>query len=259
VVKPHIPLVSSASPDNDPTGVRALLSALPEPEPMPEHLVARINASLAAEQTQRASENPTDGVTPLLATRRRRVGRLLFATAGMAAAVALIAVVAGNLFMRGQPAAVSTSAARESISSARAPSPGAPSAGAPLGAEDKAAPARLPSPSLIQIRSSDTRYTRDRFAAQAGALQDATLDPQQPAAAKSSDLGAAGTAPGLIECLGAIGARGAQVVRADVAFYEGQPAVIIVASTDGVPMAYAVGRQCSPAEAAVLHPGTPLR
>ena len=80
----------------------------------------------------------------------------------------------------------------------------------------------------------------------------------QPTAAKSSSVGPAGTTAGLTECLNAIGATGAQVVRADVAFYEGQPAVIIVATTNGIPMAYAVGRQCSRTDAAVLRPATPL-
>ena len=42
------------SPEDDPTGVRALLSSLPEPEPMPAYLVDRISASLAAEQASRS-------------------------------------------------------------------------------------------------------------------------------------------------------------------------------------------------------------
>jgi len=48
------------------------------------------------------------------------------------------------------------------------------------------------------------------------------------------------------------------MVRADIAFYEGAPAVIIVATTDGIPMAYAVGRECSLADAALLRPATSL-
>jgi hypothetical protein len=245
-------MAPAASPDEDPTGVRALLSALPEPDPMPEHLVARINASLAAEQTQRAAQTSSHGVTPLLTTRRRRSGRLLYAIAG-AAAVALIAVVGSNLFLRSQPAAITSSAAREGFSSAGKASPEAP-----LSADSKAAAARAPNPSLVQIRSSNTRYTQVGFAVQVRSLRGATLDPNQPDAVKSSDLGPAGTVSGLIECLSTIGAGGAQAVRADVAFYEGRPAVILVATTDGLPVAYAVGRQCSPGDAALLHSGTPL-
>jgi len=262
VVKPRIPLVSAASPDDDPTGVRALLSALPDPEPMPEHLVARINASLAAEQSQRAATTPSGSVTPLLATRRRRSGRVLLAIAGVAATVALVAVVGSNLFTRNEPAALTSSASKDATSGAREASPQAP-----MGAADKAAGGRAPTPSSIQIRSSDTRYTQGGFAAQAQSLRGATLDPDQGAtldrsratAASPSSLGLAGTTRGLIECLSTIGAGGAQVVRADVAFYEGEPAMIIVATTDQVAVAYAVGLQCSPAHAALLHPGTPLQ
>ena len=74
----------------------------------------------------------------------------------------------------------------------------------------------------------------------------------------SSGVGPVGTAVGLTDCLRAIGANGAELVRADLAFYEGAPAVIIVATTNGIPTAYAVGRQCSLADPAVLRPATPL-
>src|SRR5689334_13821532 len=42
-----------ADVEPDPTGIRALLGALPDPGPMPEDLVARIQASIAAEQAAR--------------------------------------------------------------------------------------------------------------------------------------------------------------------------------------------------------------
>ena len=253
VIKPHIPIVSATPPDDDPTGVRALLSSLPEPDPMPEHLIERINASLAAEQTQRAARTSSASVTPLLPYARRRRGRLLFAIAGAAAAVALVATVGGNMFRVNQPATLRVGAALTSTS-------GAPKAsgGAPPGATDRSAAGLAATPPLIQIRLSGTRYTQLNFVTQVRTLRGATLDPLQPMAVPSSGVGAAGTTVGLTECLSAIGAGGAQLVRADVAFYEGQPAVIIVATTNGVPMAYAVGRQCSHTGAAVLRPATPL-
>ena len=39
----------TAPVEHDPTGMRALLASLPEPGPMPDDLVARISAALAAE------------------------------------------------------------------------------------------------------------------------------------------------------------------------------------------------------------------
>jgi hypothetical protein len=253
VIKSHIPIVSAGAPDDDPTGVRALLSSLPEPDPMPEHLVERINASLAAEQSHRAARTSRSSVTPLLTTGRRRPARLLFAIAGTAAAVVLVATVASNMFMVNHPAAITGHAALASTSS----SPEA-AGGAPPEASNRSAAGLAATPPSIQIRLSGTRYTRADFVTQARTLRGATLDPLRPTAVASSEVGPAGTGPGLIECLSAIGATGAQMVRADVAFYEGQPAVIIVTTTNGIPMAYAVGRRCSHADAAVLRPATAL-
>ena len=257
LIKPHIPMGSEPSRDDDPTGVRALLSSLPEPDPMPEHLVERINASLAAEQSQRVARMSGDPVTPMLASTRRRPGRLLLAIAGAAAVVALMAVVGSNMFPVHQTTAISGSAAIVSTAGAGSSSGTGATSGAPPSAADKA-PAlagRVETPSLVQIGLSGTRYTRADFEMQVQALRRA---PFQPTAAKSSSVGPAGTTAGLTECLNAIGAAGAQVVQADVAFYEGQPAVIIVATRNGTPTAYAVGRQCSHKDPAVLRPATPL-
>ena len=86
---------------------------------MPDHLVERINASLAAEQAQRAATMSGTSVTPLLASARRRPARLVFAVAGAAAVVVLVAVVGSNLFTMSQPISVTGSAALASTSSAR--------------------------------------------------------------------------------------------------------------------------------------------
>jgi hypothetical protein len=255
VTTPRNPTVP-ASPDDDPTGVRDLLSSLPQPDPMPGYLVERINASLAAEQAQRAASSSTVSVTPLLATRRRRLGRVLFAIAGAAAAVALVAVVGDNLFKTGQSTTITGSAAAPITSSSRA-ADGAKGQGFKDEASGAAAPAATPP--LVQIRLSETRYTQADFVTQARIL--AALDQIRQLStesAESADAGPLGTTPGLTECLTAIGAPGAQVVRADLAFYEGRPAAIIVATTHGLRSAYAVGRRCSRADATVLRPATLL-
>lgn len=260
--RPRIP--SGSEPrDDDPTGVRALLSSLPEPDPMPEHLVARINASLAAEQAERAARMTGDSVTPLVTTARRRP-RLLFAVAGAAAAVVLVAVVGSNMLTGSQGTTSATSAGITSTSRAastlgtEAGGAAAPSAaGKDQTPKALTGPASAP-PTLVQIGLSGTRYTRADFVTQARKLHQTSLDSLQLKAAGSSGAGPAGTTRGLMECLAAIGAGEAQVVRADLAFYEGRPAVIIVATTGGVPVAYVVGRQCSRTDAAVLRPATPL-
>jgi hypothetical protein len=251
VSKPHLPVEPASSPDDDPTGVRALLSGLPEPDPMPAYLVERINASLNAERSQRAASFTGGLVTPLVATSRRRPGRVLFAIAG-AAAVVLVAVVGTNLFRINQQAASPTSAAAIASADHGASSP------APPGAYAKAAPDAASTPALIQIRVSGTRYTKANFANQARTLSSVVFGTSAPKAAESLAAGRMDTEAGLSDCLRAVGVIDAKMVRADLAFYEGAPAVIIVATTNDGPMAYAVGRECSLAGAAVLHPATPL-
>jgi hypothetical protein len=224
---------------------------------MPDHLVERINASLAAEQANRAAKISGAPVSPLRASTRRRRPRVLLAIAGVAAVVALITFASTNLFTAHQD----STSARQSITTNQSAginsTPGA-AGPAPPGAANKA-PALAASPvtpSLVQISVSGTRYTQADFVTQARKLR---LAPFQPmSAAASSGVGATSTAAGLMQCLKAIGATTAQKVRADVAFYQGQPAMIIVATTNGTPFAYAVGRECSQTNAAVLRPATPL-
>lgn len=87
-----------AQVENDPTGVRALLSSLPDPGPMPEAVVARISASLRDEQERREQQaafghDPSPDVISLAAERhRRRPGRAL-SILGAAAGLAVVATV----------------------------------------------------------------------------------------------------------------------------------------------------------------------
>ncbi len=250
--KPHIPVEPASSPDDDPTGVRALLSALPEPDPMPAYLVERINASLTAEQSQRAASFSRERVTPLVAAGRRRPGPVLFAIAG-AAAVVMVAVLGTSLFKINQ-----TGGSATSLSAAVAPSHSRSSSAAPPNAYGNALPDTASTAPLVQIRQSQMRYTSAEFAAQARALGNAVFGESQLKAADRQSLGPLDTPAGLTDCLRAVGVVNPKMVRADLAFYEGVPAVIIVATTNDVPTAYAVGRECSPANAALLHPATPL-
>lgn len=221
---------------------------------MPAHLVHRINASLAAEQAQRGARTPGASVTPMTpmpSTGRRRRPRLLFGIAGAAAAAVLVAAVSSNVLHSGQDSSTASSAgaARTAGAAERGADAQRSAAGKAPAAASGASTA-----ALVQLGRSGTRYTRADFLAQALRLRRAPA----PQAALSSGLSLAGTPSGFKDCLTAIGAENAQVVRADVAFYEGRPAMVIVATTNGVPVAYAVGPGCSHADPAVLHPATPL-
>ena len=294
MTKPPTPLVPAPSPDEDPTGVRALLSSLPAPDPMPEHLVKRINASLAAEHAQRAAGAEDASVSPLLATRRGRRGRFVFAMAGAAAAVGLVTVVGNGLVdtdstetSAGPVTATSTSNQKDTAGAAAPGSkPLAPAAPPLAGGVEQfggkesaaAAPRAVPAPSaaksikpaakpaagmapggaVVAIRQSGTRYTKPDFVMQAKALGQPPRVFATREARALSIVGPVGTPSGLLACLSALGAGAAQLVWADVAMYEGQPAVIIVAATKGVSIAYVVGPQCSKTTPEVLRPATRL-
>lgn len=117
--------------DPDPTGIRALLSSLPDPGPMPEELVRRISASLQEEQRRRERDAPelvaagpaapgpapataTDdhpGVVSLDRERQRRRSTRTLSVLGAAAAVAVAAtVVTSQIFGGGLDGGLDVSA-----------------------------------------------------------------------------------------------------------------------------------------------------
>jgi hypothetical protein len=207
---------------------------------MPEHLVERINA----EQAHREHRLAVAPKIPLRATVRARL-RILLVVAGAAAAVALIMFASTNIFTAHQPSAGISTAAGIDRTSGAATVGGAVQTGGPV------------TPTLVQISVSGTRYTQFDFVAQARAL---LSTPFQPISgdATSSTTGLTPTSSVLMQCLQAIGAGGAQTVRADLALYDGRPAMIIVATTNGTPTAYVVARECTRTNAALIQPATPL-
>jgi hypothetical protein len=278
VNKPHSPLGSEQPRDDDPTGVHALLSSLPHPDPMPEHLVERINASLAAEQAQRAAGMSSGPATPMVAVRAHRRSRLVFAVAGAAAAVVVVAVVSSITLSGSQTTETSVSAAIASASSstdnsmeaapgadAKAPTVagGQPSSAAQSNAAAKrgfssseklVAAGVAVRGSVLQIRLSGTHYTEADFPAQARTLRSAA----RAQFLSAPSIGPASTTDWVRECMRAIGAREIQVIEADFALYEDRPAVVVVGVANGTPLAYVVAPECSHAYPAVLRPATPL-
>jgi hypothetical protein len=243
---------------------------------MPEHLIERINASLAAEQDQRAAAMSGSSVTPLLATARRRPARLVLAIAGAAAAVALVAVAGSNMFHVNQQTTSASSAALASASSdqsnpalpvpsltrtSRVPAVKGPArvSGVPL--SNKGFEYSSASGVQILLTATGTRYTQADFVTRTRTMGGAIPQLAAQAATQTRLLISAGPVasnPGLEKCLNAIGVSGAQVVRADVGFYEGRPALIIVATTNGKAVGYAMGRQCPPADSPIYDQGITL-
>lgn len=264
VSTPPVPPAGQGVPEHDPTGIRDLLAALPDPGPMPSDLVDRINASIAAEQSAREHPN----VVPL---RRRRWGWQHVGVAAAAAAVigfGLPALLTGtgpgdvmaSLSGQGSGADDAGSAASSAESQAdRGPGP------ASGGATPPVAPRTQPSTggdkrvsgSLGQVAlgASGTAYTAAGLATQA---RDTLTAHDSAAQAPKAQRGVADTATGLRACLTAIGVEAWMPVRGDASTLDGAPAVIAVVSSDTGQTVYAVSPACDAAHPTVLAGPLPL-
>ncbi|NYG06943.1 hypothetical protein BJ986_001430 [Phycicoccus badiiscoriae] len=245
---PPVPPVDKGDPEHDPTGIRELLSALPDPGPMPADLVARINASIAAEQLAR--EGGT--VVPL---RRRRWGWQQVGVAAAAAAIlgfglpALLTgtgpgdVIASLSGLGSAHSASSGAAARSEGMTASSASPGAPPASA---ADQRAGGALGP----VVLGTSGTAYTAARLATQARTAVHGVLE--SGAAPKANGAAAAQSALGLRACLTALGVKAWMAVRGDIATLDGAPAVVAVVTSGTRRTVYAVSPACDATHPLVL-------
>ena len=230
-------------PDDDPTGMRALLSSLPDPGPMPDDLVARITASLAAEQGGRH-------VVPLHDAPRRK--RALWRTAGLAAAAAaVVGIGAGTLLTNTAPGALGAlfggsgndSAASGAAVSREASAGAAPSSGGAFAQSAGAA---------VTIHHSNTPYTSAHLADQARALLTSSVEPVAPLSAESPGLGPIATEVGLRSCLSALTTEPFTTATADLGSFDGRPAAVVVLTRGAGHTAYAVQRSCSTGHPAQL-------
>jgi hypothetical protein len=224
---------------------------------MPADLVARINASIAAEQSAR--EDST--VVPL---RPRRWGWQHVGVAAAAAAVLGIGLPAlltgtgpGDLMASfgGGQAADSASGAASVESGADSGSsevPGAaPGPQTATGGDQRASGSLGP----VALVASGTAYRAAALAAQARTRLTTAQD--GAASAPKARRGAADTDTGLRACLTAIGVPAWMPVRGDLATLDGAPAVIALVSSDTGQTVYAVSPTCDAAHPGVL--AGPLR
>lgn len=238
--------------EQDPTGIRALLAGLPDPGPMPASLVDRINASIAAEQSDRQGS----AVVVPLAPRRRHWQRAWLAAAAVAAvAVSVPALLSGWGPTGGDTA--SSFSTRESASDSAAGGAGSPTppiasyTSPASGTQDRA---EKPLGDL-RVQASGTAYTRRGLATQARPLADS----RKAATAPSAALASAGTsADQLRGCLTALGVETWAPVDGDLATFEGRPAIIALVSTDTGQRVYAVSTRCRAAHPEVLSGPVPL-
>ena len=245
-------------PDDDPTGMRALLSSLPEPGPMPDDLVARITASLAEEQERRPVVRPLPEVPVHEVARPHRP---LWRTAGLAAAAAaVIGVGAGSLLTHtapGELGALFGGSGNNSVSSAAGAS-NYEGSQADSRSGDAVAPKVEPSSSdkalaaTVSIHHTARAYTSGAFDTQAAALLASPGDQAAPYGAEAPSIGPIGTEIGLRSCLSALTTDAYTTATADLGTFDGQPAAVVVLTTGAGHTAYAVQRSCSTGHPALL-------
>ncbi len=257
--------------EHDPTGMRALLGSLPDPGPMPEHLVARITAALeqesrgTADGTGAASDVPSPGWAPprapeglaaaglagpegdggatVVPLRRRRTW-LLGAAAAAVVVLGLGGVVVDRLSEGGLVASLGISQGADDAAAGSAADAAAPESA--VVAEDSALG--------VVVVSTGTDYTAATLGALAAAL------PSEPGADRGSGLRAeadtseplAGPA-GARSCAVGLGVGPEEAVTVDLASFAGRDAAVVVATApDGDARAWAVDRGCTATVPGVL-------
>jgi len=242
--------------DEDPTGMRALLRSLPDPGPMPTDLVQRIQSTLA--------ELPAlDGAVDAAVFRGTHPSRGRSSWwgrhAGRAAVAAVVllgggAVASGSLGILGGGGDDSTTSAGSSAEDGAAPdSLSGPRSDAEAPRDfsgDRGARVQEAALGPVLVRHSGRDYTAAGLPTQlSDALSGATA---APLAAESPAIGPIGTELGVRSCLVALGLPRASAADVDLASLDGTPAAVLVVTLGGERTAYAVGRDCTTGNPALL-------
>ena len=224
------------SKDEDPTGISRLLAGLRETGPMPEDLVQRIRTSLDEEQVAREDSEGEDGFWEAgdeslpgdEEPDRRGMGRMvLLGAAGLVGVAAVGSLLVGVLGGDDDAGKAADSSPQPSVTTTASTS------------NTKNVPAFV-------ITRSGTDYTRADFGEQAAPLLKGPsgLDGTPGEAL----VGTMDTAAGARDCLGRLGNPELVPVALDIATFDGEPGVAIVAELppDGEAKAFAVTTGCEP-------------
>lgn len=229
--------------------VRALLAAAPDPGPMPAELAGRIETVLADEARLRVDPAPARATDPDQAVlvplvRRHQRPRPLLAVAAVAAAAAVVVVGASSLRLAQRPDVTALLGG----SSSPVPTASATPDHADAPGDDPA----------LHIQLSETAYDAANLPRLARELLASPGAPIGDLAAESPYIGPIATEIGMTACLDALGIPTKEPVHADLAFFEGAPAVVIVASSTDGDTAWVVRRSCMRGDAAVIRGATPV-
>lgn len=259
----------SAPLEHDPTGMRALLASLPDPGPMPEHLVARISAALEAEaQAARsdgiqalwgdagdATESDSDdnaGTGPdpqsdaagtVVPLRRRVRLRHLGVAAAVVGVLGLGGYVVGSLD-GGVMASLTAGGSADSAADS-----GAAGAESGTSGDDQGKARALVAPEAgsgeVVVVMSGVDHSSDRLDVTARELDDGTLDPIAELSAESPSLGPIATQIGARACADALGIPADAGILVDVSEVDGVSAAVLVVHAASGRSAWAVERSCT--------------
>lgn len=254
-------MVSTHDDDTDPTGMRALLRGLPDPGPMPDGLVSRIQASL---EDLSGTSDVDDGDAHRGRSLDGDVSRgtvvshrpSWLARHGSKLAVAAVLVVGGGAAVQlvgsglatGGSDAASDGSAQDGGAESLAGSPAAP--GRTDGDSDTDSADRAPIAGPILVTMSGRSYTTDGLADQVPGRS--TGSPVAPLTAESPGIGPIGTEIGVRSCLEGLGVPRATAAEVDLGFVDGEPAAVVVVTAGGERTAYAVRRECSVGNPAII-------
>lgn len=261
---------------DDPTGMRALLASLPDPGPMPPDVMLAISQALAAE------DQPLAEVVPLsLAAARPSIPRVLPLGRYFGAAAASVALI-GLGFLGLTDSGQSMVSALVGGSSAQSAAGGSASAltesdgyvsGQPKTAltgtdgtmneklsslpSGNVRPALTPAHAAsVQVYLGSSAYTTKNLVSQATQFARDPGTAIGPLAAESPAVGPIGTPLGIEACAAAAKIPTADVLLADLATFDGKPAVVIVAVRGTSQTAYVAPRTCGGSAAAPSAPGS---
>lgn len=236
--------------DQDPTGMRHLLAGLKESGPMPDDLSDRIRASLEQEQAARTgsasgsgdggafwSEMDSDERAP--GRRRHPAGRWVL---GIAVAAVLALGVGGFLALGSDEGSGSPGTTASGDEGGNSPSSSDGSEGSD-GSDSSGTPSQVPA---FAITHTETEYSRANLQEKAAELE---ADPRgAPDLKDPSLLDGMDTAAAASDCLARLGQPELLPVVVDVATFNGEEGLLLVAeqAPEGKVRAWAVSTGCEP-------------
>lgn len=252
--------------DADPTGIRDLLRALPDPGPMPASLVTRIAETIAREQS--LANLPHEVHVPRDSPRTSRRWHYQRTPAMVAAAVVAAFLGLGAIVTSGMPGAIvaavtgggSTSAGASVGSTAESAGDSAEGAaeggsGGAIGVPTPAPPSREGTGDFVLppvVTATNREWTLDALAAAGAGLLNPPPGPATDSKALS-DAGTVGSADGARACASALGLDSSGGLAVDLARHGGTAAAAIVTrDANGSLRVAIVRRTCGPGRPGLL-------